>query len=222
MEDKLHKYSFGTENDMKNPAIAFCLLMMTSCTHTSQEEALCIPEYPLEKRFASFSTGPDLILLRVASPSHKQTHVIFENPAWRDLLSRLKNREFSTDEYLDFMMEHHEDVFQMTDEMYEELVPDSEAILLPKHQKIRAKGRGFLLKEFMHKVDWGDDEHDVYHVSFPYDKLDTIEHNSLARLFIESGIRTYRDCESGYWEAIAILPKRSTQNAQQGAAPDPQ
>ena len=203
---------------MKTSAVLFGLLMMTSCAHVPQEQTLCVPEYPLEKRFKSFSTGPDLILLRVASPSHKETHVILENPSWQDHLSRLKNMEFSPEEYVDFMMKHHGDLFQVTDEMYEELVPDFEAILLPEHEDLRAKGRVFLVKEFMQKVDPGMDEYDVYQVCFAHNlKLDTIQRNSLVRLFIESDIQTYRDCESGYWETIAIVPRVSAKTAQPDA-----
>ena len=203
---------------MRHCIIIFLVTLMASCTKQTNGDELEIPEYSLSERFSNISTAPDLILIKVKNPSRKQAAIIIESDECWGLLQKIERRKMDLDEYTNYMLINHDRVFELSEELYDNMTKSHEAVLLPKHEKLKGMGREFLVQTFVPKASWSDkdENNDIYEVSFQGELgLEGAELMSFARLFLEEGLRVYRSCEGGDWNCLVVVPKAKKASGQQ-------
>lgn len=125
--------------------------------------------------------------------SGEQAALVIDNTEWYMSLLDLKEHFiFTKEDYIRFMLEKHDTVFQLPGDLFNELKKGYEAPPPLEFENDREQGLAYLADRYLQKFSWSPGGDHAWLV-----KTELQGNRSFLRLLLEMGLVVRRDCESG-------------------------
>jgi len=161
--------------------------MMKGGDHMSSQDVL-------RRRYSVFSTTSSYVTVNVENrDSGEQAALVIDNTEWYMSLLDLKEHFiFTKQDYIRFMTEKHDTVFQLPGDLFSQLKKSYEAPPPLEFEKDREQGLVHLADRYLQKFSWSPGGDHAWLV-----KPELQGNRSFLRFLLEMGLVVRRDCESG-------------------------
>lgn len=182
----------------KKILITAIMLLSASCivlaenADTNTADTDQVPTNVLRKRYDNFSTAQTFVLIFIESKELGQkAAIVCDNSRWHQILTERTNYfKGNKQQYIDFMLENHDQRFNLSADVFNELVKYYDAPKSDAYEKDKIKGVPFLANKYLEKRCSKNN----CSYSFRDDKYSWRD-RSVLRMLLESGLVVGRGCE---------------------------